>query len=180
MVGGHERRTYYSLRRRVLRRGPARIASPGPAGHNRPGPFMQRRGGYDVKLLSMLSALAAGALIAAAPIAATAQQTAAQAGPQQRFANGTDWASSSVAEKRAFVFGIANAISAGIGWDERHIPASQMTFARRLGPGLADTSLGEAVRRIDAWYAANPGKQDTTVMAVMWLDIIKPRVGPSK
>jgi hypothetical protein len=129
-----------------------------------------------VKLLSMLAALAAGALIAAAPIAATAQQ----AGPQQRFANGTDWASSSVAEKRAFVFGIANAISAGIGWDERHIPASQMTFARRLGPGLAGTSLGEAVRRIDAWYAANPGKQDTTVMAVMWLEIIKPRVGPSK
>jgi len=129
-----------------------------------------------VKLLSMLAALGAGLLIAAAPIAATAQQ----AGPQQRFANGNDWTTSSVAEKRAFVFGIANAISAGIGWDERHIPASQMTFARRLGPGLSDTSLGEAVRRIDAWYAANPGKQDTTVMAVMWLEIIKPKVGPSK
>ena len=124
----------------------------------------------------MLAALGAGLLIAAAPIAATAQQ----AGPQQRFANGNDWNTSSVAEKRAFVFGIANAISAGIGWDERHIPTSQMTFARRLGPGLADTSLGEAVRRIDAWYAANPGKQDTTVMAVMWLEIIKPKVGPSK
>jgi hypothetical protein len=123
----------------------------------------------------MIAVLAAGALIAAAPIAATAQQAA----PQQRFANGNDWTGSSVAEKRAFVFGIANALSAGIGWDERHIPANQMTFARRLGPGLADTSLGEAVRRIDAWYAANPGKLDTTVMAVMWLEIIKPRVGPS-
>jgi hypothetical protein len=88
---------------------------------------MQRRGEDDVKMLSMLAGLAAGALMAATPIAATAQQAAPQAGPQQRFANGTDWANSSVAEKRAFVFGIANAISAGIGWDERHIPAGQMT-----------------------------------------------------
>lgn len=175
-----ERRTYYSLPRRVLRRGSARIAPPGPAGHNPTDPFTQPKGGYDVKLFSMLAALAAGALIAAAPIAATAQQAAPQAGPQQRFANGNDWAGSSIAEKRAFVFGIANAISAGIGWDERHIPAGQMTFARRIGPGLADTSLGEAVRRIDAWYAANPGRMDTTVMAVMWLEIIKPKVGPSK
>lgn len=128
-----------------------------------------------------IAALAAGVIIAAAPVAAQAQTQgqASTAVPQQRFANGSDWASSSVAEKRAFVFGIANAISAGIGWDERHIPANQMTFARRIAPGFADTSLGEAVRRIDAWYAANPGKQDTAVMAVMWLEVIKPKVGPS-
>ena len=134
-----------------------------------------------MKMLFRIATLAAGALIAAAPIAAQAQtqgQTAT-AMPQQRFANGTDWASSSVAEKRAFVFGIANAVSAGIGWDERHMPANQMTFARRIAPGFADTSLGEAVRRIDAWYAANPGRQDTAVMAVMWLEVIKPKVGPS-
>ncbi len=135
-----------------------------------------------MKMLFRVAALAAGAVIAAAPLASQAQTQGqpSAAVPQQRFANGNDWASSSIAEKRAFVFGIANAISAGIGWDERHIPANQMTFARRIAPGFADTSVGEAVRRIDAWYAANPGKQETAVMAVMWLEVIKPKVGPSK
>jgi hypothetical protein len=133
-------------------------------------------------MLYSVAALAAGALIAATPIAVQAQTQGqpSAAVPQQRFANGKDWASSSVAEKRAFVFGIANAVSAGIGWDERHIAANQMTFARRIAPGFSDTSLGEAVRRIDAWYAANPGREDMTVMAVLWLTTIKPKVGPSK
>jgi hypothetical protein len=51
-----------------------------------------------------------------------------------------------------------------------------MTFSRRARDGLGNTSLGEAVNRIDAWYAANPGKLETPVVAVMWLDIAKPRL----
>jgi hypothetical protein len=88
--------------------------------------------------------------------------------------------SASVEERRAFVVGIANAISVGIGWDERHVPAGQNTFARRAGMGLSGISLGETVRRIDAWYAANPGKLDTPVVAVMWLDIAKPKLKSGK
>jgi hypothetical protein len=34
--------------------------------------------------------------------------------------------------------------------------------------------------RIDAWYAANPGKIDTPVVAVMWLEIAKPKLKPAK
>jgi hypothetical protein len=128
-----------------------------------------------MKLLLTLAAFAAGALIAAAPAS-----VAAQTAPQQRFANGTDWTGSSVDERRAFVFGIANAISVGIGWDERHVPAGQVTFARRAGEGLAGVSLGEAVRRIDAWYAANPGKLETPVVAVIWTEIARPKLRPAK
>lgn len=123
-----------------------------------------------------IAALAAAALIAAAPAVANAQAAA----PQQRFANGNDWTGASVEERRAFVFGIANAVSVGIGWDERHVPAGQTTFARRAGAGLSGVSLGEVVRRIDAWYAANPGKLDTPVVAVMWLDIAKPKLKSGK
>ena len=121
------------------------------------------------------AAWAAAALIVAAPAIAQAQ-----AAPQQRFATGNDWTSASLEERRAFVFGIANAISVGMGWDERHIAAGQTTFARRAGAGLSGVSLGEAVRRIDAWYAANPGKLDTPVVAVMWLDIAKPKLKSGK
>jgi hypothetical protein len=125
-------------------------------------------------MLPKFAALVASALIIAAPAVA---QTSA---PQQRFANGKDWNSASVEERRAFLFGIANAISVGVGWDERHVPAGQTTFARRAGAGLAGVSLGEAMRRIDAWYAANPGKMDTPVVAVMWLEIAKPKLKPAK
>jgi hypothetical protein len=123
--------------------------------------------------------LSAAALLALAPIAGNAQ-TPAPAAPtattQQRFADGNDWTKASVDEKRAFLFGIANAVSVALGWDERHVPANQVTFSRRARDGLAGTSLGEAVNRIDAWYAANPGRLETPVVAVMWLDIAKPRL----
>jgi len=127
-----------------------------------------------MKMLLKIAALATAALVYAAPASA---QTSA---PQQRFANGSDWARASVEERRAFLFGIANAISVGVGWDERHVPAGQTTFARRAGAGLAGVSLGETMRRIDAWYAANPGKADTPVVAVMWLEVAKPKLKPAK
>ena len=130
------------------------------------------------KLLNV-AAIAAFVVLATTPLAASAQASA-QAAPQQRFANGSDWTTASMEEKRAFLFGISNAISVGIGWDERHVQAGQTTFARRAGEGLAGVSLGEAVRRIDAWYAANPGKLKTPVVAVMWLDIAKPKLKPVK
>lgn len=132
-----------------------------------------------MKLLLRFAALFTTAVILAAPVAA--QTSAAQtSAPQQRFANGKDWTSASVDERRAFLFGIANAISVGVGWDERHVPAGQTTFARRAGAGLAGVSLGEAMSRIDAWYAANPGKIDTPVVAVMWLEVAKPKLKPAK
>jgi hypothetical protein len=118
----------------------------------------------------------AAALIAAAPFVVQAQTQAPASATEQRFANGKDWQEASADEKRAFLFGIANAISVAIGWDDRHVPQGQVTFSRRARDGLAGTSLGEAVARIDAWYAANPARLDTPVVAVMWLDIAKPKL----
>ncbi len=130
----------------------------------------------NVRKLALLAALA---LLVVAPFAGHAQTPAPAASTpaaQQRFADGNDWTTASLDEKRAFLFGIANAISVAIGWDERHVPAGQVTFSRRARDGLAGTSLGEAVNRIDAWYAANPGRLETPVVAVMWLDIAKPKL----
>lgn len=130
----------------------------------------------NVRKLALLAALA---LLVVAPFAGHAQTpapTASTPATQQRFADGNDWTKAPLDEKRAFLFGIANAISVAIGWDERHVPADQVTFSRRARDGLAGTSLGEAVNRIDAWYAANPGRLETPVVAVMWLDIAKPKL----
>ena len=122
--------------------------------------------------------LALASLLAMASPVASAQPATAAATSQQRFADGRDWIQSTAAERQSFVFGIANAISVGIGWDERHVPASQTTFTRRAREGLSAVSLGETVRRIDAWYAANPERLEAPVVAVMWLDIAKPKLKP--
>ena len=126
--------------------------------------------------LAFLTTIAFLAISVSAGHAQTSALTGTTPVTQQRFADGNDWSKASLDEKRAFLFGIANAISVAIGWDERHVPASQTTFSRRARDGLGDTSLGEAVNRIDAWYAANPGRLETPVVAVMWLDIAKPKL----
>lgn len=132
-----------------------------------------------MKTLLRIAAVAASVFFTTAT--ATAQTAATStAAPQQRLANGSDWTNASVEERRAFLFGIANAISVGIGWDERHVPAGQTTYARRIGAGLSGISLGESMRRIDAWYAANPGKLETPVVTVMWLEIAKPKLKSAK
>jgi hypothetical protein len=114
---------------------------------------------------------------------AQAQPTAAAPAAdvaQARFADGNDWTRSSEEQKQAFLYGIANAISVAVGWDARHVPQGQTTFSRRAAAGLGGVSLGEAVRRVDAWYAANPGKLATPVVAVLWLDIAKPKLDGRK
>jgi hypothetical protein len=127
--------------------------------------------------------LAAAALALAAPWAALAQSgspASAADVSQPRFADGNDWTKSTEAQKQAFIFGIANTISVAVGWDARHVPEGQNTFSRRAAAGLGGVSLGEAVQRVDAWYAANPGRRDTPVVAVLWLDIAKPKLEGKK
>lgn len=144
-----------------------------------PGGSAKTHGDQRLRPVKTLARLAVVAAIAAAPWPVLAQAPAAAAPggvAEQRFADGNDWQRSSPAQKGAFVFGIANALSVGVGWDDRHVPAGQVTFSRRARDGLSGVSVGEVVRRVDAWYAANPGRLNTPVVAVMWLDIAKPRL----
>jgi anti-sigma factor RsiW len=132
-----------------------------------------------------VSRLVAAAAVAVSTVAVQAQTQTSAPTPTvmtaQRFANGHDWQKSSPDQKRTFMFGIANALSVAVGWDARHVPEGQLTFSRRAREGLAGTTLDESVRRVDAWYQANPGRLDTAVVAVLWLDIAKPKIaGGSK
>lgn len=127
-----------------------------------------------------LARMAAAAALAVAPLMLHAQaQSSARTMTgvtAQRFADGNDWQKSSVEQKRTFLFGISNALSVAIGWGARHVPEGQTTFSRRAREGLAGTTLEETLTRIDAWYRANPTRLDTPVVAVLWLDIAKPKL----
>jgi len=92
-------------------------------------------------------------------------------------ANGNDWKNSSQPERAAYLVGISNMISVGNAYDQRKVPDEDKTFMRQAARGLSGTTVPEAVRRIDAWYAANPGRLDVPVLSVLWIDFVKPRIG---
>jgi hypothetical protein len=113
-----------------------------------------------------LGALILGAVIAFTPIA----------GHAIKLADGADWQSSTPTERAVYLVGISNMISVGNAYDEKKVPGQEKTFMRQAARGFAGTTVAEAVRRVDAWYAANPDRMDVPVLSVLWLDIVKPRI----
>ncbi len=107
--------------------------------------FWIRSASFSISLMIATAAIFVHRLYGETPATA-----ASQPATQQRFADGNDWTRASLDEKRTFLFEIANAISVAIGWDERHVPAGQVTFSRRASDGLAGTSLGETATPIRA------------------------------
>jgi hypothetical protein len=114
-----------------------------------------------------LRALVLGAMLALPSYATHAFQ----------LADGNDWKNSSQPERAAYLIGISNTISVGNAYDQRKVPGEDTTFMRQAARGLSETTVPEAVRRIDAWYAANPGRLDVPVLSVLWIDIVKPKLG---
>jgi hypothetical protein len=98
------------------------------------------------------------------------------AGHAVKLADGTDWKNSTETERAAYLVGVSNVISVGNAYDQKKVPGQDKTFMRQSARGLAGTTVAEAVDRVDAWYAANPGRMDVPVLSVLWLDIVKPRL----
>jgi hypothetical protein len=115
-----------------------------------------------------LRALVLGAMLALPSYATHAFQ----------LADGNDWKNSSQPERAAYLIGISNMISVGNAYDQRKVPGEDKTFMRQAARGLAGTTVAEAVRRVNAWYAANPDRKNVPVLSVLWLDIVKPRIQP--
>ena len=101
-----------------------------------------------------------GALCALAIFAAAA--TAEEDVP---FVDGKLWLASVPGEKQAYLIGISNLMSAEYAFQkEMGPPPDGQTTIQRLYEEIDDVTLDEAVERIDAWYARNPGKKDMTVL----------------
>jgi len=99
-------------------------------------------------------------------------------GHATKLADGDDWANSSETERAAYLVGVSNMISVGNAYDQKKVPGEDKTFMRQAARGLAGTTVAEAVRRVNAWYAANPDRKNVPVLSVLWLDIVKPRIQP--
>lgn len=112
--------------------------------------------------------LALGAFCAAGPVAAD----------ELRQVNGTHWSDASDLEKRAYLIGVANMMDAEWTYAQKTAPnTGRKTLSERTAQALGDLTIDDMLKRIDHWYQANPSRLDTPVIAVIWLDMVKPASG---
>ena len=81
------------------------------------------------------------------------------------FPTGVEWRASSVPVKRAYLLGIANLASAA-----RHVdPAVRKTAIGRLYNATRNTTVDQAIVKVDKWYADHPDQRNQEVIDVLWL-----------
>lgn len=95
--------------------------------------------------------------------------------------DGKLWKDTAPLLKRTYLVGFANLMTAEyLVQQEFGPPPDRQTAIQRLYEEIDEVTLDEAVDRIDAWYEGNPGKLDTTVVEVIWLDMVRPNLPPSR
>ena len=138
----------------------------------------------------IIAALALALTLAAGAVPASAAEAAAKpANPVDQF-TGNVWMQTSRDNKAAFLFGIETAITveyfvnskaAEKAAKEGKAPSSTLSrFEKGWMTAMKDCSRDQMIEKIDAWYAANPDKQDIPVMNVIWFSLIKPALAASK
>ena len=135
----------------------------------------------SIVALGLMLALTAGAasLCAARPQESTAANCVDQY-------TGYIWQKTTEQEKTAFLFGVETAITVEYFVNGKLAEKSAKAGKRpnsTLSPfekgwmkAFKGMSRSEVITQIDAWYAANPQKLDRSVMAVIWYELIVPRL----
>jgi hypothetical protein len=105
-------------------------------------------------------------------VATVAVPALAQSKNDELVVNGKDWMSASVAERKAFLVGVANMIMAEGAYAKRNNQATPPVSAGIIN-ATQTAKIGDIEARITRWYEANSAKLATPVMAVVWQDIVK-------
>jgi hypothetical protein len=87
--------------------------------------------------------------------------------------HGPLWNASSLAEKRAYLIGIANTVAVQHALAAKRAGADPASAASRMNQALSLESIDAAIAKIDAWYKANPSRLDLPVLGVVWLGLVK-------
>jgi hypothetical protein len=110
--------------------------------------------------------------LAIACLATVALPAVAQSKNDELVVNGKDWMSSSVAERKVFLVGVANMIMAEGAYAKKNVQPMPAVGAQFIAATQA-MKIGDIEARITRWYETNPDKAGTPVMAVVWQDIVK-------
>ena len=88
---------------------------------------------------------------------------------------GTMWNASSLAEKRAYLIGIANTVAVERAVMAKRAGADPASVSGRMSNALSLQSIDTAIGKIDQWYKNNPSRADLPVLGVVWLGLVKGR-----
>jgi len=111
----------------------------------------------------------------AAVLATVGLGLAAPAHAELRVVDGNLWAASSVAEKRAYLIGVANAVAVNRALQAKRGTLDPKSANNRIEAALDAGTIDRAIDRINGWYADNPGRKDAPVLGVIWLEMVKDR-----
>ncbi len=97
------------------------------------------------------------------------------------FVDGAMWKETPNVLKRAYLVGVSNLLAAEYLYQKAFgPPPDRQTSIQRLYEGVDESTLDGAIGRIDAWYEANPDQLDTTVIEVIWVDMVEPNLPASR
>ena len=96
------------------------------------------------------------------------------------------WQKSSPEEKRSFIFGVDTAVTVEYYVNDKFQEKSKKSgkkaphmlspFEKGWMKALHEMPRKDLIAAIDAWYAEHPDKIERPVMAVVWYEIIAPRL----
>ncbi|MCR5814308.1 MAG: hypothetical protein K6G15_07440 [Desulfovibrio sp.] len=100
------------------------------------------------------------------------------------------WQKSSPEEKRAFIFGVDTAVTVEYYVNTKYEEKAKKTgkkvkhtlspFEKGWMKALHEMHRKDLIATIDAWYAEHPESIERPVMAVVWYEIIAPRLSEDK
>jgi hypothetical protein len=91
--------------------------------------------------------------------------------------DGEMWQATATPLKRAYLIGIANFLTTEYVFQKKNgFPPDSQSSTRVVYEGIDDVTLDQSIERIDGWYQKNPDKNDTTVLEVIWLDMVEPNL----
>ena len=138
---------------------------------------------------TLATAFLALSLVASGAAANAADSTATPKSPAELF-TGEYWVKSSPENKEIYLYGIESAVDI-----ENQIASKQTRQGTKKGKrgtytlspfeqgwmdAFPDTTRKEIAAEVDAWYKAHPEQLDRPVLAVIWYEVIQPRLDAQK
>lgn len=89
---------------------------------------------------------------------------------------GVVWQKASPDEKVAFIWGASHVVTIEQALMAEFKQLKVENFSAKVVEGMSGVTMNEIVRKVDAFYAANPDKLQEPVMAVIWDTLIEPNI----
>jgi hypothetical protein len=90
------------------------------------------------------------------------------------FPNSSEWSTATEREKLAYLLGIMN--MALVEYQLSGPNPKHRTTVARMVKALDGMTLRQILEKVDAYYKANPDKQQQTVFEVIWFELVAPNV----